>query len=291
MFLPHDKCSEKNALLGMFSVFAEHLLAKEDYNETDIVIDFNLICEWLEIRKENLKRILISKFEKNYDYTETKLTKKTAQTNNYIEIKITPQCFKELCMISQTKKAKDVRKYFLEMEKLVRRFHEDIQKKILTQVGKLKTNQKGKINLIGGYVYVFETPDTDLTIRKVNGVIEAEEKKLHKLGKSEGLDNRFKVYNTGVANKLYPIVRVKVTDIHAVEKCTKDALVLYKYRKYKEIYDASPKFIEDLIKNCKVYLEALKKRYIRYEKKCKKELNRIKNNENKMFLVLLPIEK
>lgn len=268
-------------------------IAKEDYKETDVVINFTLICNWLDVKKENLKRILVSKFEKDYDYTEEKLTKTSLKTkaNNYIEIKITPQCFKELCMLSQTKKAKDVRKYFLEMEKLVRQFHEDIQKKILKQVGKLKTNQKGKMNLVGGYVYVFETPDTDLTIKKVNGVIEAEEKKLHKLGKSEGLDDRFKVYNTGVANKLYPVLRVKVKDIHAVEKCTKDALSRYKYRKYKEIYDASPKFIAELIKNCSVYLDALKKRYIRYEKKCKSELNRIKNNENKMFLVLFPFDK
>jgi hypothetical protein len=193
-------------------------------------------------------------------------------------------------MLSQTKKAKDVRKYFLEMEKLVRQFHKEIQKKILKQVGKLKTNQKGKINAVGGYVYVFETPDYDLTIRMVNGVLEAEEKKLHKLGKSEELDNRFKVYNTGVANKLEPIIKVKVKDIHAVEKCAKAALEQKKYRKYKEVYDASPEFIKELINNCSVYLDALKKRYIRYEKKCKKELSRIKNNKNKMFLVLLPID-
>ena len=174
---------------------------------------------------------MIAKFEKNYDYTEEKLTKTSGKTNanRYYEIKITPQCFKELCMLSQTKKAKDVRKYFLEMEKLVRQFHEDIQKKILKQVGKLKTNQKGKMNLVGGYVYVFETPDTDLTIRMVNGVLEAEEKKLYKLGKSEGLDDRFKVYNTGVANKLEPIIKVKVKDIHAVEKCAKSALDQKRY--------------------------------------------------------------
>ncbi len=102
--------------------------------------------------------------------------------------------------------------------------------------------------------------------------------------------DRFKVYNTGVANKLYPIIRVKVKDIHAVEKCANEALKPYKYRKYKEIYFATPEFMEELIRNCGVYLDALKKRYIRYEKKCKKELNRIKNNENKMFLILFPLD-
>ena len=47
-------------------------------------------------------------------------------------------------MLSQTKKAKDVRKYFLEIEKLVRQFHEEIQ-----------------VNAVGVYVYVFETPYSD----------------------------------------------------------------------------------------------------------------------------------
>ena len=75
-----------------------------------------------------MKRVLILKFEKNYDYIEEKITKTSGKTkaNRYSEIKITPQCFKELCMLSQTKKAKDVRKYFLEIEKLVRQFHEEI---------------------------------------------------------------------------------------------------------------------------------------------------------------------
>jgi len=36
--------------------------------------------------------------------------------SNYDMILITPNCLKELCMISQTKKAKEVRKYFIEMD-------------------------------------------------------------------------------------------------------------------------------------------------------------------------------
>ena len=265
-------------------------IAKENYIETDIIIDFNLICEWLDVRKEHLKRILISNFEENYDYTETRLTKKTAKSNNYIEIKITPQCFKELCMISQTKKAKDVRKYFLEMEKLVKQYHLEIQEKMLKQLNKLKNNQKKDVEIIGGYVYVFESLEKNITVKKINNIIDIEETKLYKLGKSDDINKRFQVYNTGIPNKIIPILKIKVDDIHSVEICAKNALKKYQYRKNREIYDASPDFIRELILNCKEYLKGLQQRYEEYEKKCRKEISRIIKNNNKMFLAIVPIK-
>ena len=96
-------------------------MTEKSYVGTNIVIDFDLVAKWLETRKDNLKEILVNHFEKDYDYTINKLTKKSGKnTNNYVEIKISSDCSKELCMISQTTKAKSVRKYFLEMEKMVK---------------------------------------------------------------------------------------------------------------------------------------------------------------------------
>jgi len=115
------------------------IIVDESYNETDIIINFDTVCLWLNTRKDNLKEILVNKFEENYDYTIKKLTKKTEgiHANRYHEIKISPQCFKELCMISQTEKAKEVRKYFLEMEKLIKKYHIEIQNVLLKQIGLL----------------------------------------------------------------------------------------------------------------------------------------------------------
>jgi phage anti-repressor protein len=61
---------------------------------------------------------------------------------------ITPNCLKELCMISQTKKAKEVRKYFIEMEKLVKRYAEMIKDEMYKKIGLLETNQKSKLNIV-----------------------------------------------------------------------------------------------------------------------------------------------
>ena len=47
--------------------------------------------------------------------------------NNYVsKIMLTPDCFKELCMISQTDKAKGVRKYYIIVEGLLRDHFEEI---------------------------------------------------------------------------------------------------------------------------------------------------------------------
>lgn len=50
-----------------------------------------------------------------------KQLRKNKQTQNrksiYENILVTPNCMKELCMISQTAKAKEVRKYFIEMDR------------------------------------------------------------------------------------------------------------------------------------------------------------------------------
>lgn len=89
-------------------------ISKENYNENVLVVDFDIVVEWLETRKDNLKKILIDNFEKNYDYTIEKITKKKDIGGTFFyKIMLTPNCFKELCMISQTKKAKSIRTYLI----------------------------------------------------------------------------------------------------------------------------------------------------------------------------------
>ena len=43
-------------------------------NEYDFVINIDNIAYWLDLRKDNLKRLLESNFIKNQDYIETKET-------------------------------------------------------------------------------------------------------------------------------------------------------------------------------------------------------------------------
>jgi predicted helicase len=97
---------------------SDFFIILKEYTDNEIIIDFELLCKWLNVRKDNLKNKLISKFEKNHDYTIEKIKKpqiNSTGTTIYEKILITPYCMKELCMISQTAKAKEVRKYLIEM--------------------------------------------------------------------------------------------------------------------------------------------------------------------------------
>lgn len=52
-------------------------IAKENYADTDIIINFDIVCKWLEVKKSHLKETLVANFEKDFDYTEIRLTKKS----------------------------------------------------------------------------------------------------------------------------------------------------------------------------------------------------------------------
>lgn len=60
-------------------------ITKKSHTDTEIIIDFEIVAKWLEIRKDNLRRVLIANFEKEYDYTEIQLIKsKGGRTNKYL---------------------------------------------------------------------------------------------------------------------------------------------------------------------------------------------------------------
>jgi superfamily II DNA or RNA helicase/phage anti-repressor protein len=100
-------------------------------DDNSFVIDFDLVTEWIGTRKGTLKEVLVKKFEKDCDYSSKQLTKSTGgKTNNYVEIKITSKCFKQLCMMSQTEKAKQIKKYLLGIEKIIKIYYETTQEKL-----------------------------------------------------------------------------------------------------------------------------------------------------------------
>jgi phage anti-repressor protein len=97
-------------------------------NEYDFIIDLDKIAKWLEVKKEHLKRLLDSNFIENQDYIQTKPTKKLSGTgkNNIKIILLTYECSKLLTMISRCKKADLIRKYHLEIEKLIIKYKNEI---------------------------------------------------------------------------------------------------------------------------------------------------------------------
>ncbi len=75
----------------------------------DLVINFDNLVNWLNMRKDNLKKTLIASYIKNIDYKIQKI-KSTSVGKPKEEILITIDCCKRLCLSSRTKKADEIRK-------------------------------------------------------------------------------------------------------------------------------------------------------------------------------------
>ena len=246
-------------------------IAGEKYRDNVISINFNIVVDWLEVEKKNLKRLLVDNFKKDVDYTEEKvkvMNKKGKGANYVSKILVTPDCFKDICMLSQTAKAKEVRVYYRTVEKLLMDYYEDIQQQIEKELGLIKNNQKPKNAPVGGHVYILQALNTT-------------EKDMFKPGNSEDMKKRLRTYNTGNANDIKPLFIMKVKDIKGVESCIKNVAKQYQYRKNKEVYNIDLDMLKSMYTKCKDFMECMNDIYNKDPKDFKDNLCIIKKDYKK----------
>ena len=108
------------------------------------IMDLELVAKWLDTGKKDIKDTLKASYIENVDYkvmgVDRNNLKKSKKSKNLggrpsIKIYITTNCFKLLCMRSKTAKSEEVRKYYLELEKLVDEYKDYI---IKTQEEKIR---------------------------------------------------------------------------------------------------------------------------------------------------------
>jgi len=207
-------------------------------NEYDFTIDLDNVAFWLDLRKDNLKRLLESNFIKNQDYIENKQTVKGQGrgASNVKNVFLTYTCAKLLCMISKCEKASLVRNYYIELEKLLIKYKDNIVESLNNQLG-IKQNNKTIIeeNKETGLIYILKVDD-----------------EVNKLGNSGDLKKRMKQYNVGRIDEL-PIVFVYKTDkMKEIEKCLKSNLKQYQHKKNTETFKIDLDFIKETIKYCTI---------------------------------------
>jgi phage anti-repressor protein len=115
----------------------------EGKNEYDFTIKLELISTWLNVRKDHIKRLLQSNFSQDQDYIENKTTElKGTGKNNIKIVLLTYTCAKLLCMISKSEKASIIRNYYIELEKLLITYKDNIVNDLNNQLGIKKQNNK-----------------------------------------------------------------------------------------------------------------------------------------------------
>ena len=136
------KSSIDNKFIDDFYTFYD-----EGKIEFDFTINLELISNWLNVRKDVLKKLLLSNFIINRDYIQEKENgKKGRGINNTIHVLLTYNCSKLLCMISKSEKASLIRNYYIDLEKLIITYKDNIVNYLNNQLGIRTKNKKFKFN-------------------------------------------------------------------------------------------------------------------------------------------------
>ena len=165
--------------------------------------------------------------------------KRTAKSNNLKLILITPYCFKNLCMQSNSKKAQEVRDYFIQVEKTLFKYREHALNGLQMRIDELSRNQQPKgqqKTSRAGLIYVIKASQTLDSV--------------YKIGRTTNLPHRLSTYNTGHADDVEVVFQYETDDLDEVESCIKGLLKKHKYRKYKEVYQADLDMIKAFTQGC-----------------------------------------
>ena len=247
-------------------------ISKESYRDNQFIINFDIVVKWLNVQKQHLKRLLVKHFEEKYDYilNNVKIKNKNRGSNYKHIIYLTPDCFKELCMISQTAKAKEVRKYYLSIEKLMKKYHQHIEDKLYKELGLLKKNQKPKVDKKRGIVYILKALNTTTSV--------------YKIGRTKNLNKRMNNYNADKANDIEPLFILEVDDIDKVESCIKLLVKDFKYRKYKEVYEIDFNILKSAFFRCDELVSGFGEFFEKGSTKdTKRKIKELKLGESKYF--------
>jgi phage anti-repressor protein len=236
-----------------------HNIIKEDYFDRyyDFLIDSELLRDWLKI---SIRKEYVSNIKKNYKINVDFIIKKIENTkgmgsggHNRELVILTPECAKKICLITKSKIGNEVRQYFIDIELAFYKFKNYIIDGLNKKIDLLEINQKPKINITKGIIYVFRA-------------LNSENATLYKIGRTINSKKRFNSHNSPLANDIEVIMIFETDNINQLEICVKNYMKQAQYRKYKEIYKVDIDIIRKIIKDCDTKI---------------KQINQLINKKNK----------
>lgn len=140
-------------------------MMSESTKQSDIVIDVDKVAKWLNMLKNNIVKTLKRSYIQDVDYTLTREAnpiKRKYGSNNWITVRVSPACFKELAMRSNSKNSALIRTYMLQVEDAFISYRNQTLEGMRNDVKVLLNNQKPRetrTNSKPGYVYMFRAKD------------------------------------------------------------------------------------------------------------------------------------
>lgn len=262
----------------------KELLNKVNYDLNNIYIDrfwYNIkddkwlyldneLILWLEYKeinkgKEKLIKLLKLHFLENDDYKilnnnefdinnfcspimgEQNKDEERRGVHNKQYVIVSPDCFKELCMHVGTKKSKEIKKYYIELEKVFKFYLEYQNEYQKLQLGNYKEELENKQKELE------ETKDKVMDMARDFKHKELEfddfiyiatneyyhKQNVYKIGKSNRLNKREKCFNTFFINgqKMYYIYIFQCHNARVLEQLLFTCLSNYKYNKVNELFN------------------------------------------------------
>lgn len=218
----------------------------ESTSQTDMVVDLDQVAKWLGVRKQALIKTLHESYKKGIDYIDIAVPRISGKHGGQLKRAqtLTPDCFKRLCMRSRSKKAEDVRTYFIQLEALVIKYREQLMAGMQEDMQRLERNQAGPSGNRAragkgprpGYIYALRASE------RADGIV--------KIGKAVDLRRRLGQHNASRADDVEVLYAFRTDDIDAMETCVKAWMKDKRYRKHKEIYKADLDMIKAIIDGC-----------------------------------------
>lgn len=244
MELPHLSTPE---LIKMFTnvprAFVDDFLSLYDpENPNEFIIDLDKLAKWLSVRKYALLTTLRESYRKNVDFIEITpkekevdpSVKKPRGGNLHITVMTTPDCMKRLCMRSKSRKSETVRYYFIEVERFVFTYNEQIVDGLMQKIKDLADKNIARGKPDGeGMVYIIRAAAN-----------------LYKLGHTKDLLKRLAVYNTGRKDDVTVVAVYETQYRKEVERCVKELVKEKQYKKRREIYEVDHEIIQKVITGC-----------------------------------------
>jgi phage anti-repressor protein len=233
--LTHSKI-EENFILDFFDIRTNYLMEKYK----PFIINLEIVSLWLKTQKYKLKETLINSYKKNIDYKLAPRVRRASLKHggqNKINIYITVECFKMLCMRSNTQKAEQVRKYYVQLEDLVNEYKEYIISTQNQKIASLEYELVGEKYKEGGYFYIYKID------------------KYYKIGATNNLKLRFKNINSSHPFSIKPILSAKSKTPFQIEKCVQSLLANHRIKKNKDFYKINLGKLLGIVFDCEKLIE------------------------------------